>query len=394
MHAHRLLHKLLRSCCPSMHKRRRASLLACCESLLNCQIVQLTAIGRSIQSPCGIKHKIKQADRLLANTSLHNESFSLYQSFASLFVSPASQPIILIDWSDLTPTRSHFLLRASLAVEGRPLTLYEEAHTSLDNREVHRKFLNKLAELLPQEVSPILVTDAGFRGTWFKLVAAMGWDWVGRVRGRILVAWPDSDDWISCRQLMAQAGSRAKRLGPARIMKNQDIECELVSIKKLPKHRIAKTLKGERQRRKHSKEHSRSGREAWLIATSLEGISAKTLVKYYALRMQIEESFRDVKNARYGMSMEFVGSRHTNRLTVLMLLAHIVYTVLFILGSTIEEKNLQYQFQSNSIRSRRVVSVIYVALLAIRLETPLAIAPADLKETIDRIRTKIRERNY
>jgi hypothetical protein len=193
---------------------------------------------------------------------------------------------------------------------------------------------------------------------------------------------------------MAQASSQARRLGPIRIMKNQDIACEIVSIKKPSKHRIAKTLKGERQRRKHSKEHSRSGREAWLIATSLEGIGAKTLVKYYALRMQIEESFRDVKNARYGMSMEFVGSRQTNRLTVLMLLAHIVYTVLFILGSTIEQKNLQYQFQSNSLKSRRVVSVTYLALLAIRLRTPLAIAPADLKETIGRVRTRIREQDF
>ena len=222
----------------------------------------------------------------------------------------------------------------------------------------------------------------------------MGWDWVGRVRGRILVAWPDSDDWFSCRQLMAQAGPQAKRLGPSRIMKNQDIACELVSIKKRPKRRIAKTLKGERQRRKHSKEQSRSGREAWLLATSLQGVSAKTLVKYYALRMQIEESFRDVKNARYGMSMEFVGSRHTDRLTVLMLLAHIVYTILFILGCTIEEKNLQYQFQSNSIKTRRVVSIPYLALLAIRLQTPLALAPEDLKQTIGRVRTKIRERNF
>jgi hypothetical protein len=142
MHARRLLHKLLHSCCPSMHKRRRSSLLACCEALLNCQVVQLAAIGRSIQSSSRIKHKIKQSDRLLANASLHAESFSLYQSFAGLFVSPTSRPVILIDWSDLTPTRSHFLLRASLAVEGLSITVYEEVHTNLDNREVHREFLN------------------------------------------------------------------------------------------------------------------------------------------------------------------------------------------------------------------------------------------------------------
>lgn len=110
--------------------------------------------------------------------------------------------------------------------------------------------------------------------------------------------------------------------------------------------------------------------------------------------MQIEESFRDVKNSRYGMSLELMSSRSTARLTVLMLLAHIVYTIIYILGSTIEEKNLHYQFQSNSTKTRRVISIIYLALLAIRLRTPLAIEPVDLQETIRRLRTRIKERDY
>ena len=190
MHARQLLHKLIRSCCASMHSRRRSSLRLCCEALLNCQVVKLTAIGRSIHSSSGIKHKIKQIDRLLANVALLNESFLLYKAIAAIFIAPGNSPVILVDWSDLTSTRGHFLLRASLALHGRSLTLYEQVHTSLDNREVHRKFLNKLADLLPEKVTPVLVTDAGFRGTWFKLVAAMGWDWIGRVRGNTLCAWP------------------------------------------------------------------------------------------------------------------------------------------------------------------------------------------------------------
>ncbi|WP_258000221.1 transposase, partial [Xanthomonas oryzae] len=45
----------------------------------------------------------------------------------------------------------------------------------------------QLRALIPDDVRPILVTDAGFRTPWFRAVSAMGWDWVGRLRGRTQV---------------------------------------------------------------------------------------------------------------------------------------------------------------------------------------------------------------
>lgn len=42
--------------------------------------------------------------------------------------------------------------------------------------------------LTPEGCRPILVADAGFRSTWFMQVEAIGWHWVGRIRGRTLVA--------------------------------------------------------------------------------------------------------------------------------------------------------------------------------------------------------------
>ncbi|WP_257999783.1 transposase, partial [Xanthomonas oryzae] len=48
-------------------------------------------------------------------------------------------------------------------------------------------FLQQLRALIPDDVRPILVTDAGFRTPWFRAVSAMGWDWVGRLRGRTQV---------------------------------------------------------------------------------------------------------------------------------------------------------------------------------------------------------------
>ena len=64
--------------------------------------------------------------------------------------------MILVDWSDLNPYKNHFLLRASVAMDGRALTLYEEVH-GLDTKEkpaTHRTFLSRLKQMLSAECRP------------------------------------------------------------------------------------------------------------------------------------------------------------------------------------------------------------------------------------------------
>ena len=71
------------------------------------------------------KHKIKRVDRLCSNTKLHRDIKLIYTRMAYLLVSNIPQPIIHIDWSDLDDRKESFLIRASLAAQGRSLTLYE-----------------------------------------------------------------------------------------------------------------------------------------------------------------------------------------------------------------------------------------------------------------------------
>ncbi|CAG9931994.1 hypothetical protein [Candidatus Nitrotoga arctica] len=63
-------------------------------------------------------------------------------------------PLIIIDWSDLTPDRQWQLLRASVAVEGRSITLYEQLYpqSQATSPRVHQAFLTQLATLLRQVV--------------------------------------------------------------------------------------------------------------------------------------------------------------------------------------------------------------------------------------------------
>ena len=90
-----------------------------------------------------------------------------------------------MDWSDLSSERDYHLLRASIPVGGRALT-YEEAYPQKHNNNdcVHKRFLDKLSNMLPEDCCPIVITDAGFRNPWFKAVRALALNYVGRVRNR------------------------------------------------------------------------------------------------------------------------------------------------------------------------------------------------------------------
>jgi hypothetical protein len=142
-----------------------------------------------LKSPALVKHNITRMDRLLGNGRLSAERTGLYTVVTQWILAQVTEPLVLVDWSTLTPDHHWHVLRASIPVQGRALTIYEAGHPlqSLTNRHVHRAFLHQLRAILPGHVCPMLVTDAGFRGTWFRLVEEMGWHWVGRIRNRTLV---------------------------------------------------------------------------------------------------------------------------------------------------------------------------------------------------------------
>lgn len=69
------------------------------------------------------------------------------------------------------------LLRASLPVGGRALTLYEEVQPQkkLSNRDVQHRFLQRLAQRLPAEAAPSIVADSGFKVPFYREVEGLGW---------------------------------------------------------------------------------------------------------------------------------------------------------------------------------------------------------------------------
>ena len=369
MQAKQVLHQLLHKTCPEMHKKRRTALAVNVMAALHGEVLTVTHLGRSITSEAKEKHCIKRADRLLSNRRLQGERVGIYSEITQQLVGSKHRPVIIVDWSDMDECKRHFLLRASVPIEGRSLTLYEEVHTlkSKEKPAVHQRFLQQLQAMLPPECRPIVVSDAGFRTPWFKQVEALGWDWVGRIRNRHEVQLPGEAQWIPCKSLYVKATSTPKPLGRAQVTQSNPIACQLILYKAKPKGRVHLNRLGQRVRSSHSRKHEQAKREPWLLGSSLpEGFKlAEKVVKLYTFRMQIEEAFRDLKSTRFGLSLELHRTYQVERLQVLLLVATLALLVAWLMGKATELIGQHRHYQANTVRDRVVLSTIFIGLKVI-----------------------------
>jgi len=366
MQAQQVLHKLMMNTCADMHKIRRQALEANVFAALTGRRLTVTDLGRAITSQTTQKHSIKRTDRLLSNPHLHKECITIHRALAHQLVGAQKRPIVLIDWSDMDGYKQHFLLRAALAGEGRSMTLYDQVHTlgSKEKLLTHRQFLLQLKTLLPDGCKPILVTDAGFRTTWFKLIESMGWDWVGRVRNRHHMRWMRGGPWFNAKRCYEKATSRPACLGEGILTRSNQLPCRFVVYKGKLQGRKDKNIMGDVARNQRSLKHAAGQREPWLLATSLQENStmAKKVVQVYRLRMQIEEGFRDIKSHRFGLSLAYHRTSSVERLQVLLLISTLAIVILWLLGMAVVLREEHYQFQANSVRNKKVLSVVFIGL--------------------------------
>lgn len=390
MNVKQTLSKYLTEITPTMHKIRRRSLFAAIESTINGGALSVTGLGRNIDNPAYEKHRIKRVDRLCSNVNLQQEIPLVYSQMCAVVVGQNQRPIIHVDWSDMDDRKQHFLIRASIAAQGRSLTLCEEVYPlSLKEKPTtHRLFMQKLKAMLPKDCKPIIVTDAGFRIPWFKLVDSLGWDFVGRVRNRTFCKKKSDTTWFPVKSLYQLGTLRPKDLGQYQQGMKQSFLSRMVVVWRKPKGRKDKTATGESARRsKKSRACAAREKEPWLLATSLNKTShlSKKIVKIYATRMQIEESFRDLKT---GLKMNDCGSRISPRLQVLLLVALVAQYLLFLLGLAVKSSGKHRRYQANSIKKRNVLSNQFIGLRAYK-DKKLKLLKKHWQAAIDKLNSLI-----
>ena len=327
MHAVKLLQKCLRSALDPMHARRREVLLGSVAALIEGRRLVLMDWARSWPGQERVAAPLKRVDRLLSNVHLADERESIYAAMGQWCLCQP-RPVIIVDWSPVNRRGKFYLLRAALAVGGRALTLWERVTPANEcNAPQHEQaLLRALKVMMPVGSVPVLVTDAGFKSPWFKAVSAMGWHFVGRLRGSVLVkpveAVDTAEQWVQCKHLHALSRRKAKALGNFEIVRSRPSVCRLIVHATPPKGRVHRTLHGDRCRARYSRKIAQRHSEPWLLAVSpnLQLLSTAQVIAVYARRMQIEQSFRDLKSHRFGVGFEDSLTRVGARLAILLML--------------------------------------------------------------------------
>lgn len=397
MHATQLLNNHLQRMCQGIHKKRLMALMSMVNACIQGKKLSVTGLGRAIKNTVYEKHNIKRADRLIGNPTLNQERHILYRTMMKWMIGQHQQPVILVDWSDLSADRTFHLLRASLPVGGRALTLYEEVHPQKKSghRHIETRFLKTLKTLLPDQACPIIVTDAGFRNPWFDAAQKLGWHFVGRVGGHTLISPQSKADWIRVEQLFQTATARPRYLGFIDLVRSNTLACHAYLLKKKKQGRIKKTVFGQRCEMKHSEKNAHRERTPWLIVTSLAGGDAitKRVINVYKTRMQIEEGFRDIKNSRWGFSLDEARVSTAYRYENLLLIGALATFTVWLTDKVAEIKQLYRHYQANTIKTRNVLSTFYLGCQVVK-NTTVEFRRRDYQQAVASLRQQVSEQYY
>lgn len=349
-----------------MHKARRESLLKAVAAAITGRKLTLTDLGRARASASeegSPRHGIKAADRLLGSEQLSYERDAVSGVLARFLVRRCRTPIVLVDSVEIRP--GLYALVAALAFDGRAFPIYSTlSYAAAVPKRICRGFLQGLERVLPSHCTPILVTDAGFEGPWLELIEDIGWEYVARQRG--VKSFELDGTWTSAKELYQRASNRPRNLGISHFPKKRPRPRRLVlSKRRRSAGRKRRTRAGDPGARRMDGVYGRTAREPWLLATSLPCAPEK-VVEIYALRMQIEESFRDAKNHRWGWSLRACGSRSPDRLLNLLLIAALACVAQQLVGIAGERAKLHHRHQANTERGRRVLSLFVLGGLILR----------------------------
>lgn len=384
-----LLHAHLKEHCPDIHSTRLQAVMDVATGLQRSRHFSITAIGKCLQSDAKTKHRIKKVDRLLGNDHLYTELAEIYKGLSAYvfryIVQDGYTPVV-IDLCFLKDSHDIQMLSAEVATKGRSIPVYREVFESGQLKHRAEEFLTGVAHCIPSDRDILIIMDAGFGDEWFKAIELKGWNWLVRARAGKYIKLLEQDEWQEASDLFEKATTRAKSYDKAWITKSACRPCRIIVKKGSVTTKRKRPIRLPRNYNSANGNYQRIAEEPWVLATNLpKKYDTTKVLNAYKKRMQIEESFRDVKNPRYGLGSRYIQTRCIYRWGVSMLLAAIVQITLWIIGVIGHSLGFQREFQSNTVKDKKVFSYFFLGQLIVEMDKldQLIIDPNSLASVID-----------
>ena len=366
-HAKKIVQRFIQKQLNLIHAGRRELLCAAVSAVMCGHLLSLSRLARALIGQSTQKAALKRVDRLMGNQRIAQEAEVVGAALLRALCRGGQSLVIAVDWSAVAPGGAFVELRAVATRPGmgRGLTIYQRVYPEkkLGNAAVERALLKMLHGWMPAGVQVIIITDAGFRRPWFTQVERLGWSWIGRIRAGVCVS-RDRTHWAQASVWFAKATGKAFRWSDCWLTSRFRFVCDMVLYRRRAVGGKRYGRAGHGSTPKARREAKASAREPWLLAHSpqLRTFRPDEIVALYALRMQIEENFRDSKAADLGMGLELSQSRSAQRLHALLLIGTLAAFLLWHIGQLAEAEGLHLRFKATT-RVARELSIITLAKL-------------------------------
>lgn len=270
----------------------------------------------------------KAFDRAIGSSMIH--PLEIYRSHARRVLAGRRTARIAIDWLSLRNDSMRVLLAAVCDDQGRATPLLALSlptrHRKRRQRAFEAKMILAIREVVPEDLSVILLADRGFDGAAFRAeVRAAKMHYVIRVRGN-LTAWWNGKKYTT-RKLACSRNDGAIRRDDVLLTAKKESAGSFVTC------------------------WDEKSKGPWLLVTDVPG-TAEEIVAHYARRFEIEECIRDIKNARLGLGLEEVRTKQVNRWEVLVAVTVVAYTIVRRCGEIARDRGLARFFSTSGRRAR------------------------------------------
>lgn len=315
-----------------LHAKRVLSLSKATTGVIHAAALGVNAIGRGLAMAQGTtpKHGIKQVDRLLSNTAI--DPSALFQPWVAFVLGDRAEARIALDWTRFDADGHSTIAAYLITNHGRatPLVWRTFANGELTDggrTDAEDLLLRRLREVVPQTVKVVLLADRGFGDVGlYEMLTRWQWDFVVRFRKDIHVTSAAGQTKTAGEWLSPKGHSKAMR--GARVTAKQYEVGAVVTV------------------------HAAAMKDSWCLATSLKQASARDVVNLYARRFTIEETFRDQKDARFGLGMRHTRVKTPQRRDRLFFLAALAQALLTLLGAAGERCGLDKGLKPNTSTKR------------------------------------------
>ena len=315
-----------------LHAKRVASLANATVGALQGARLAVGAIGRALAVAKDLdpKHAIKQVDRFFSNTGV--DVWTLFASWVPYVIGTRPEILVAIDWTDYDPDNQSTIAIYLVTKHGRatPLIWKTVKKSTMQGwrNEYEDQVIERLHEVLPADVKVTVLADRGFGDQKFYelLKDQLGFDFVVRFRGVIKVTSAEGETKSAL--AWTPNNGRSLLLRGARVTREGRQLGGVVCLK-------AKGMK-----------------DAWHLATSFGDKPAAEIVNLYSRRFTIEESFRDMKNLRFGMGLSDTRIGSPERRDRILLVGAVAAALLTLLGAAGEAVGLDRRMKANTSKER------------------------------------------